>query len=277
MTERVKYKSVTGKTYSLFAGHPSTERYYETVREIVDGLAALCPDRRRLLAHIQRAGGVRNAFRSLTGRTVNRALIAEIRNRVGDALSPFTSGVEEHLRGLSLQQRLDETVRTKEEQYHLFMIEIELVNRIHRDAFKKCDYKIALLPHCLRDFRPRCRSAPGDIECTCMGCTDDCFINLGSLLLRKFNIHPYISITIDQQRLLKGLKAEHPGIGALGIACVPELARGMRLCMKLAIPPVGIPLDANRCARWMKKAEETSFSLEELEGLLVDDRPSSPG
>jgi len=56
--------------------------------------------------------------------------------------------------------------------------------------------------------------------------------------------------------------------GALGIACVPELAMGMRLCIRLGIAPIGIPLDANRCARWMGKAQETSFNLRQLEDLL---------
>ena len=101
-----------------------------------------------------------------------------------------------------------------------------------------------------------------------MGCTRDCFINLGSLLLRKYNIEPHISLEIDQERLFKKLKTAHPSIWTLGIACIPELARGMRLCIKIGISPVEIPLDANRCARWMKQAHESSFNLEELENLL---------
>jgi hypothetical protein len=52
--------------------------------------------------------------------------------------------------------------------------------------------------------------------------------------------------------------------GVLGIACIPELAWGMRACMKRKIPVVGIPLDANRCMRWMGRFEETSVNLERL-------------
>jgi hypothetical protein len=148
------------------------------------------------------------------------------------------------------------------------MLEIELVNRMYREQFKSSDYKLALLAHCLRDFRPKCCAVPGDVEAICKSCTKECFINLGSALLKKYGINPYISTEIDQEKLFKKLKAAHPSIGALGIACVPELAQGVRLCIRLGIPAVGIPLDANRCARWMKKAEESSFSLEELESLL---------
>jgi hypothetical protein len=142
------------------------------------------------------------------------------------------------------------------------------VNRSYREEFKSSAYKFALMAHCLRDFRPGCRSVKGDFEAVCQGCTEDCFIRLGSVLLEKYGIHPYISVEMDQERLLRRLKREHPSIGALGIACIPELALGMRLCLRLGIPPVGIPLNANRCARWMSQAQETSFSLDQLEKLL---------
>ncbi len=111
-------------------------------------------------------------------------------------------------------------------------------------------------------------SVPGDVEALCQGCTEDCLIHLGSVLLRRYGITPYISVEMDQEKLFARLKQEHPSIGALGVACVPELAMGMRLCLNTGIFPVGIPLDANRCARWMSQAHETSFNLEQLEELL---------
>ncbi len=207
-------------------------------------------------------------FKKGSAYTPDEALIANIRKALCDALQPYTCAVKEHLKGIPISQRFDKTIRTKEEGYHLYMLEIELVNRIYREAFKKSCYRFALLPHCLRDFRPHCRSVPGDMENVCMGCTEECFIRLGSRLLKNYGIQPYISITVDQEKLFKRLKAEHPNIGALGIACVPELAQAMRLCVSLGISPVGIPLSANRCARWMKQAHESSFSLEELEELV---------
>ncbi len=148
------------------------------------------------------------------------------------------------------------------------MIEIELVNRMYKEAFKRSEYKFALIAHCLRDFRPDCRSVAGDIEAICKGCTKDCFINLGSDVMKKYDIHPYISVTMDLEKLFKKIKSEHQSVGALGIACVPELAHGMRLCIELNIPAVGIPLNANRCARWMKHALESSFNIKELEHLI---------
>jgi hypothetical protein len=260
------YRAVSGKTYSLFGTGPSTDPYFKTISDIAGALLDRCADARRLLFHVQKAGGMR--FRKGSGYAWDDALITHIRKTLHGALRSYTGAVRDHLKSIPLSQRFDRTIRTREEVYHLYMLEIELVNRIYREAFKKSEYRFALLPHCLRDFRPRCRSVPGDMEYVCMGCTEDCFIRLGSLLLKKYGIHPYISITVDQEKLFKRLKAEHASIGALGIACIPELAQGMRLCIKLGIPPVGIPLSANRCARWMKSASETSFSLEELEKLI---------
>ncbi|SPQ00953.1 hypothetical protein NBG4_390017 [Candidatus Sulfobium mesophilum] len=262
----VSYKAVSGKTYSLFGSDTSTDLYFRTIRTIADSLLVLCPDPRTLLLHVQKAGGMR--FKKGSDYAPDDALIAHIRKTLHDALHAYTQAVREHLKGIPFSQRFDKTIGTKEEGYHLYMLEIELVNRIYREAFRKSDYKFALLPHCLRDFRPQCKSVPGDMEYICMGCTEDCFVRLGSRLLKKYGIEPYISVTTDQERLFRRLKEEHPNIGALGIACIPELAQAMRLCINLGIPPIGIPLSANRCARWMRQAYETSFSLEELEELI---------
>ena len=136
------------------------------------------------------------------------------------------------MRSLPLARRMDTTLTTTEEQYHLYMLEIELVNRIYRERFKAAEFKFALLAHCLRDFRPGCQAVPGDMEAVCQGCTEDCLINLGSVLLKRYGITPYISVEMDQEKLFARLKQEHPSIGALGVACVPELAMGMRLCLE---------------------------------------------
>ncbi len=262
-----------GKTYSLFNDNESAEKYYATILSIVNDLLHLCPDEQTLLIHVQKAGRNRlvprgRRFGKKKNSSIDPAIIAHIKKTVKEKLSVYTTGVKEHLRNLSITQRLDPILRTGELQYHLNMLEIELVNRIYRTAFKQSEYKFALLPHCLRDFRPDCKSVRCVVEHVCRGCTDDCFIRLGSVLLKKYDIHPYISVSMDLEGLFKRLKSGHPSIGALGIACIPELTQGMRLCIKLDIPPIGIPLNANRCARWMKKAHESSFDLKELEELI---------
>jgi hypothetical protein len=261
------YRPVQGKTYSLFAVKGDSEPYFAEIKRLADLFLQRCPGENRLLRLIQKAGKSPFPLGLKTTRA-DRETLGFIRETLRQSLSIYTPEVAEHLKTLPLAKRMDDTLTTPEEHYHLYMLEIELVNRIYKEAFKGAAYKFALIAHCLRDFRPECQSEKGDIEAVCRGCTEDCLIHLGSVLLEKYGIKPYISVEIEQEKLFKKLKQVHPSIGALGIACVPELAQGMRLCLRTGIPPVGIPLNANRCARWMSQAHETSFNLEQLEELL---------
>jgi hypothetical protein len=261
------YTPVQGKTYSLFAEGGDSEYYYAEIKRLADVFLQRCPDQKKLLGLIQKVGK-KPLLLGLKTTGAERKTVKFVRESLRRSLSVYTQNVSDHLKSLPVAKRIDSTLATTEENYHLYMLEIELVNRIYREEFKRSEYKFALIAHCLRDFRPECRSVKGDIEAVCRGCTEDCFIRLGSVLLEKYGIKPYISVELDQERLFRRLKQEHPSIGALGIACIPELAMGMRLCIRTGIPPVGIPLNANRCARWMSEAHETSFNLEQLEELL---------
>lgn len=244
-------KPVIGKTYSLYGQSNTSDHYFNTIKQLTDLCLQTFPgyEEKQLLSQLKK-------------------IKRQIKETLKTSLSIYTKGVKDHLKRLSLLGWFDTTLRTTEAQYHLYMLEIELVNRVYKDAFKNSQYKFALLPHCLRDFRLKCRSAPGDIEHICKGCTKECYIHQGSKILKKYGIDPYISVTMDQDRLLKEVKDKHQSVGVLGIACIPELARGMKLALSLGIPPIGVPLDANRCARWMGNAHESSFNLKELENLV---------
>lgn len=260
--------TLQGKTYSLYGNDTDTDQYYTVIRNLTDLFLTRCPDEKELLKKIQKLGSGGSFLNRMKGARAD-TFSSFIRKTLKDSLSVYTTGVKPHLKTLPVSQRFDSTIRTKEFQYHLYMVEIELGNRIYREAFQRSTYKFALMAHCLRDFRPECKSVSGEYEAVCKGCTKDCFIHLGSALLKKYGIHPFISVSMDLEKLFRRIQDEHESTGALGIACVPELAGGMRLCIKLGIPAVGVPLDANRCARWMKKAHETSFHLKELEMLLT--------
>lgn len=261
------YTPVQGKTYSLFAQDDDGESYFATIKRLADEFLRRYPDEKKLLGLIQQMGN-RQFLSGLTTTRADRKIRQFIRETLRQSLSIYTPNVADHLKSLPWSKKSDTTLTTTEEHYHLYMLEIELVNRIYQEEFKRAAYKFALIAHCLRDFRPQCRSVEGDIEAVCRRCTEDCLIHLGSILLERYGIKPYISVEMDQERLFRKLKGEHPSIGALGIACIPELALGMRLCLRNGIPPVGIPLNANRCARWMSQAHETSFNVAQLEELL---------
>jgi hypothetical protein len=101
-----------------------------------------------------------------------------------------------------------------------------------------------------------------------VGCSETCFLHRVSTLLREAGIHPYIWRNAELGSLFRRLD-DRGTIGVLGIACIPELAGGIRACMGRNVPVVGIPLDANRCARWMGRFEENSVNMERLRELLM--------
>jgi hypothetical protein len=197
-----------------------------------------------------------------------RGQVRKILRDLDRVLAPYLTGVEEHVRSLSLADRLDRTMRTKRDQYLLYMLEIELTNRINQEGFSGSPWRMALIAHCLKDFRENCRSRPEEFEEQCAHCDPGCYVNSGSELLKRYGIHPLISVSMDHRRLFKTLRASHPGMAVVGIACIPELVMGMRLCEGMGIPAVGVPLDANRCSRWLGECLETTYSLEALERLV---------
>jgi hypothetical protein len=262
------YIPVEGKTYSLFGSGLSNAQYYEQIRRVTDEILRRISDEEVLLALLRKVGG-RKRLLARAARRESGTPISTVLRLLDPALSPYTRNVRAHLESIPLFSFTDRMLRTTEEQYHLYMLEIELANRLHLDRFLACDYRIALLPHCLRDLRTECGSAPGDLDTVCTGCSKTCFLHRVSSLLREAGIHPYIWRNAELGSLIRRLDCRGT-IGVLGIACIPELAWGMRACMERKIPVVGLPLDANRCARWMGRFEETSVNMERLRDLLLE-------
>jgi hypothetical protein len=264
--EEFHYSPLPGKTYSLFGYGSSTDGYYDLIKQLVDECLRKYPDEEELLGKLRRASaGKRRLRRAREGH--GDPDIVLLLGRISPALSEYTPFVEQHLEGLSFLKFRDRTLWTTEEQYHLYMLEIELVNRINRKEFMNCEHRIAFLPHCLKDFKNGCKSSMGDIDYVCRGCSNTCFLNRVSTLLRQHGIDAYIWMGADLRKL-KGLFHSERRIGGLGIACVPELVMGMRKSLRLGLPTVGVPLSANRCARWMGDFYENSVSLEKIAELV---------
>ncbi len=257
-----------GKTFSLYGETSNTAHYYSRIRSLADFCLEKCPDIRQLISEVQKAGKKKHFLKRQLRKTGNHSLIAFIVQTSRDLLAEYTTAVRYHLQDVSIFKRWDNVLVTTEEQYHLSMLEIELVNRAYAENFKHAKKKIAFLPYCLHDLDQSCRSAPGEIDHVCKACSKKCFINQASTVLKKHGVEPYIWMNVHLKALLRDLKETEGGLGVLGIACIPELARGMRLCMRLDVPVVGIPLDANRCMRWMGEFRPTSVNLEELENLI---------
>jgi hypothetical protein len=261
---------VAGKTYSLFESEPSTAEYYWKISALADRVLEKSPDILDLIKALEQASRKKRFLKKqlcLSG-LPSDPLIHFIVTTAHDVLAPHTALVTAHLQELSLLKRWDGTLFTSEEQYHLYMLLIELANRAWGEAFRRAGRRIAFLPYCLRDLSALCRSGPGDLDHVCKECSKDCFVNRVSTLLRDARVEPYLWMNASLKSLLRELRDREGSLGVLGVACIPELLRGMRLCIGLSIPVVGIPLNANRCIRWMGAFHPTSVDLDALSRLV---------
>ncbi|MBU1101224.1 MAG: DUF116 domain-containing protein [Bacteroidetes bacterium] len=246
---------IVGKTYSLYGDEETTDNFYKEVDELVELILADYASPKDLLNDILAADKkVKRAKSFLPA--------AELK------LSKYLLNVEQHLKALPIHHKFGSVLSKKKFQYLLSMLEINLTNRINKSEFFKAEKKIALLPHCLRDLSKTCKSEVEGLDYVCKKCSKECYLNKVSALLSDHNIQPFIWKEASKGLLFNSKRQNVESLGVLGIACIPELANGMRLCARKSIPAIGIPLDANRCARWMGDFYDNSVNLSQLEKLL---------
>jgi hypothetical protein len=267
----MKEKPFVGKTYSLYGTSSNSDDYYEQLRIVADQCLTKTGSIEELLLVILTITKNKHRLKRIAQASSNATIEAFLVHKLLKEFSPFTKSVAAHLRELPLKKRWDRTLAASEEQYHLYMLEIELRNRLNAKSFQKCDTKLAFLPHCLRDLNAECQSAKCGVDTVCQECSGVCNINAVSKMLRRYGIHPYLWMTANLRSLFRKLKKEGKHLGVLGIACIPELVSGMRLCASAEVPVVGIPLDANRCARWWGEFYPNTVNQQQLEKLLGQD------
>jgi hypothetical protein len=250
-----------GRTYALHAGEAQSDRYYQAIDAVADACLQRWPDARGLIAELRRASRRRLRKVKDVDSPVGFAL-TECRR----ALAPFLLDVERHRAALWPWSRLGATLGTTREQYLVHALEIELTNRLHRDEFLRRGTRVAFLPYCLRDLTAGCKAVKVDLDLACVSCSPRCYLNAVSRILRRNRVRPYIWMGAS---LGKTLRAQWPGgLGVLGIACIPELVAGMRHVDAAGLPVLGLPLDANRCARWLGEFQPNSVNLARLEALV---------
>ena len=149
-----------GKTYSLHGPTLGSEEYYHQIHAFVDGLLRQGFELPDLLGVARDVGKSRHRLKKLASEPTNGSIESKLVHTLKDEFSRYTINVSSHLKGLSLAQRWDRTIAAREEQYHFAMLEAELVNRINAAEFRKCDTRLAFLPHCLHDLMADCQSAP---------------------------------------------------------------------------------------------------------------------
>ena len=265
------YQPLYGRTYSLFGQDTATRPFYHKISALTDEiLTTLSIPEKEALKKLQSQSKNSRKLKSAAAKPEGHSTLTDMLLLMDRALSGYLPGLDQHLRKVPIHKKItDRELFCTREQYYLFLLEFELVNRVHKSGFRKANYRIAFLPYCLKETQTECRARPDEIDYACTGCLKTCYINRVSKVLRDQGVNPYIWSRGSLKTMFGKLSREHGSIGVLGIACIVELIRGMRFCMKAGLPVMGIPLNANRCSRWMDELQETSVDLEALERMLV--------
>jgi len=264
------YGPITGKTYTLFGKNRETQPYYLKIKDLTN---KILDDQdmgmEELLDYIHKVSRNRASLKRATSRNSTNYKLSSILALLHNSLAEYAPGVEQHLKSEPIHKCItDNSILSTREQYYLFMIEIELTNRLNKAKFLDCNLKIALLPYCLREMLSDCKSVKDEIDYYCKHCSKNCYINKISAILKEHDIHPYIWQTVRFKSLIKQLSYKYGSTGIMGIACIVELANGIRSCWKAGVPVVGIPLNANRCIRWMGDFYDNSVDLDILKSLI---------
>jgi len=259
---------VVGKTYSLYAGKTNTDEFYSVLSDLADSFLSYSESEAQLISLIRKYSNKKRSLKAEKKKASPDSLITKLLVEAESRLSKYFTEIDAHLKNLSLAEKCDSTLTTSREQYLLCMLEIELVNRINKENFNSSESKFAFLPHCLHDLDKECLSASDGTDYVCMSCSKNCLINSVSKLMNLRNIKAYIWREADLKNIFKLARSNGQSIGAFGIACIPELVNGLRLCAKYDVPAVGVPLDANRCVRWMGDFYPNSVNEKKISSLL---------
>ncbi len=265
--DNLVFEKVEGKTYNLFGEYDFSFEYFELIKQFADYSLTLINDETKLLSFIREQSCNKKKLRKSL-ESNSDSIIEKILKSSEKTFAQFTANVTGHLSTVGLYMPFDKTIRTSLEQYYIYMLEIELTNKINKSSFDSAEYKLALLPHCIHDLEKECKSEIGVLDYQCRKCSQKCFIHYITQILEEKGIHPYIWREIKFKDIIKKLRRNNQTIGILGIACIPELARGMRMCGNSGIPAIGVPLNANRCRRWFGKFYDNSINIEEIEKLI---------
>ncbi len=259
---------IIGKTYSLYGGKDFSDYFYDDLNELTDSILEKFDNKSDLINILRKNSGNKRKLKRESKKNTDKNLIGNLLHQLDNSLSKYFTDIDSHLKNLTLADRCEATLTTSREQYLLYMLEIECVNRLNKTKFNSSEIKYAFLPHCLHDLDKDCLSASDGTDYVCKSCSKKCAINSVSKLMKLRNIKAYIWREADLKKIFKLARSSGESIGAFGVACIPELVNGLRLCAKYDVPAIGVPLDANRCIRWMGDFYSNSVNEKRILSLL---------
>lgn len=266
--EILQKDKIIGKTYSLYNWKDSTDYFFDELTNVTNDILSRCNSEVELLKLIRDSSTGKRRLQKESCSNPEKSLLACSLHLAEKFLSKYFTDIESHLKNLTLSEKCDSTLTTSKEQYLLYMLEIELTNRMNKEKFNLSKTKYAFLPHCLHDLDKECLSVSDGTDYVCKSCSKKCSINSVSKIMKKRNITSYIWREADLKKVFKIAKSSGESVGAFGVACIPELVNGLRLCAKYDVPAIGVPLDANRCVRWMGDFYPNSVNEKKILSLL---------
>lgn len=216
-------EKIIGKTYSLYGNENFSDSFYKNLSDFTNSIINEYNNEESLLELIRRSSRSRRALRKETQPSRKNSYLNRILNEAENTFSKYFTDLDYHLKNLSLSEKCDSTLTTSREQYFLYMIEIELANRLNKEKFNLSETKFAFLPHCLHDLDKKCISASDGTDYVCKSCSKNCSINNVSKIMKLHNIKAYIWQEADLKKVFRLAKSKGQSAGAIGVACVPEL------------------------------------------------------
>lgn len=259
---------IIGKTYSLYGRNDVSDYFYNDLNELTDLVLNESEVPFEFINFLRKSSEGRRKLRKEIKINPDKTRLGKILHLAENSLSKYFTDIDAHLKNLSLAEKCDSTLTTSREQYLFYMLEIELVNRLNKEKFNSSEAKYAFLPHCLHDLDKDCLSASDGTDYVCKSCSKNCSINSVSKLMKLQNIQAYIWKEADLKKIFKLARSNGQNIAVFGVACIPELVNGLRLCAKYDVAAIGVPLDANRCIRWMGDFYPNSVNEKKILSLL---------
>jgi len=141
------------------------------------------------------------------------------------------------------------------------IININIINSLHRESFLKTSKRALFMPHCCRKFMDARCKADFDLETAsymCNHCSEDCLINQATKLGKKEKYDVYV---LPGASCVRKIIQKNAYEGIVGVACTDELKLATDMLEQFDISLQGIPLLKNGCS-------ETRFNFETLRKII---------
>ena len=239
----------------------SASEYFQLVSQFVNMCEEIIPNRRELLESIK-------DLHSRTRKNPRNKFELLIQKIIAPKLQNYGPIVNAQLAEFPFYRLWNRNLRRTMKAFHLIMLEIELMNRINKEAFLKSYGKIAVFPHSMRNLSKSGAVINSGLKSGNSNCCRPSFVNHASNIFLDFGIDAYLSMSSSIKAIFSLLKSNREHFAVIGIASIPELYYSMHKCMKLGVPFLGIPIYTNAYASWMENPNENSIYLREVEKLL---------